>query len=82
MSALGGKADIAFQSGLERLWVTCTSFANKHETNFEEACRRSRWQIPRSREPVAIGSLILATILQFERFRIDDSDGALTGRTP
>jgi hypothetical protein len=37
---------------------------------------------PRSRDPVAIGSRILATILQFERFRIDDSDGALTERTP
>jgi hypothetical protein len=31
---------------------------------------------------VAIGGRFLATILQLERFRIDDSDGVLTGRTP
>ena len=41
----------------------------------------SPWQLRRSREPVAIGGRIPATILQFERFRIDVSDSAFTGRT-
>jgi hypothetical protein len=70
MSALPPKVDIAERS--ER--VPCARRCNSIHLLSKPA------QLERAHSATADGR-ILATILQFERFRVDVSDGALRGRT-